>query len=63
MTVVFSLEVVSVVYEANEVSLYLMLKDFELHVQDIRTSEGFEQEHDTIMDWAAIWIPIKDMGY
>ena len=28
----FSLEVVSVVDEANEVSLYLMLKDFELHV-------------------------------
>lgn len=32
MTVAFSLEVVSVVDEANEVSLYLMLKDFELHV-------------------------------
>lgn len=32
MTGAFSLEVVTIVYEANEVSLYLMLKDFELHV-------------------------------
>lgn len=32
MTVAFSLEVVTIVYEANEVSLHLMLKDFELHV-------------------------------
>lgn len=32
MTVAFSLEVATVVYEANEVSLYLMPKDFGLHV-------------------------------
>lgn len=31
MTMLFSLEVVSVGYKASEVSSYLMLNDFELH--------------------------------
>lgn len=57
-----SLEVGSVVNEANDVSPYLTLKDYELHVLGHREPLKFLSKTMALTDWVAVWIHFIDMS-